>query len=99
MSIDAHGMSRLACVFKWSIGFCSSFRPLIHILAGLKVCIQQITPAQAGSTSAARSVAVTSACVLTVGFQTMSRAISPEPFSESTIRRECSATCFRVSSP
>ena len=46
MSISAHGSSTLACVCRCNIGFCSAWRPLIHIFAGENVCIHVITPMQ-----------------------------------------------------
>jgi alpha-N-arabinofuranosidase len=46
MSISDQGMSRLNWVCRCTKGFCSTFRPAIHILAGENVCIQVISPTQ-----------------------------------------------------
>ena len=71
MSIDPQGMSRSYCVWKWHSGFESSHRPAIHILEGLKVCIQVMTPAQDGSALAARTRARMASGLFRTGFQTM----------------------------
>ena len=46
MSMSAHGISRLNCVWRCRNGFCRARRPRIHILAGEKVCIQVMRPTQ-----------------------------------------------------
>ena len=48
MSIVDQGRSRLNCVCRWTNGFCRAVSPAIHILAGEKVCIQQIRPDTVG---------------------------------------------------
>ncbi len=53
MSMVAHGSARLSWVCRCSSGLRSASRPVIHILAGENVCIQAITPRQAGSALAA----------------------------------------------
>ena len=57
MSMSAQGISRLYCVWRCRNGLSSASRPAIHILAGLNVCIQVISPTQAGSALAARTSA------------------------------------------
>ena len=54
MSMVDHGSSRLAWVCRCSIGLRSWSSPVIHILAGLNVCIQVITPTQLSSALASR---------------------------------------------
>ncbi len=49
MSISAHGSAWLAWVCRCSSGLRSWSRPVIHIFAGLKVCIQAMTPTQSSS--------------------------------------------------
>ncbi len=67
MSIPSSGMLRLNWVCRCSQGFLSAFSPPIHILEGEKVCIQVMTPAQAGSALAAIMVARISSGVVTMG--------------------------------
>ncbi len=57
MSISAHGSAWFAWVCRWSRGLRSASRPEIHIFAGLKVCIQAITPTHASVTLASSRVA------------------------------------------
>ena len=49
MSIEAQGSASLSWVCRCSSGLRSASSPVIHILAGEKVCIQAITPRQSGS--------------------------------------------------
>ena len=58
MSISPHGRSRLNCVCRWRRGLRSAWRPAIHILAGLKVCIHAITPTQSSAADAATQAAL-----------------------------------------
>ena len=53
MSISAHGSEMFAWVCRWRNGVFRASRPLIHILAGEKVCIHAISPMQSGSALAA----------------------------------------------
>ena len=56
MSISAQGNETFACVCRCSNGVFSASRPVIHILAGEKVCIQAISPMQSGSALAAMMI-------------------------------------------
>src|SRR5699024_12307664 len=56
MSIVDQGSSTFAWVCRCSSGVRRASRPWIHIFAGEKVCIQAMTPTQAGSAFAARAV-------------------------------------------
>ena len=49
MSMVDHGISAFAWVAKRSRGLFSASRPRIHIFAGLKVCIHEMTPSTASS--------------------------------------------------
>jgi hypothetical protein len=49
MSMDAQGRAAFSWVCRCSRGLRSASSPLIHILAGENVCIQAMTPTQAGS--------------------------------------------------
>ena len=53
MSMVDQGSDRCAWVCRCSNGLRSVSRPLIHILAGEKVCIHAITPMQSSSAFAA----------------------------------------------
>ena len=74
-------------------------RPAIHILAGEKVCIQQITPMQFGAALASRHTCKIDSGVVTTGLKTTRIGSRDEPLSPSTTRRLFSATCRSVSSP
>jgi len=67
MSMVAQGMSWLNWVWRWAIGFCRAFSPAIQFLAGEKVCIQVITPAQFGAALAARHTSWISSGVVSTG--------------------------------
>ncbi len=66
MSMVSQGISALYWVWKWSRGFCKSCRPLIHILAGEKVCIHVMIPTHFSSLLAAFITASTSFELLAV---------------------------------
>ena len=99
ISIVSYGISRLNCVWRWSNGFLSSFRPKIHDFAGEKVWHHVITPAQFSSVFASLNVFLITSFVIKVGFQMISYGRIPESFKAFTIIFECSATCARHSSP
>ncbi len=99
MSISPQGRSRLNWVCRWASGLSSRVSPAIHIFDGENVCIQVITPAHAGDALASRHTFKIASGSVSVGFATTRAAILPERSSESAITRECSATCFSVSSP
>ena len=92
MSISAHGSSTFACVCRCSSGLRSASRPAIHIFAGLKVCIQVMTPrtlSSAFASSIARRIEPES---LSTGFQTTRAGTSPEASSARATACDCSAT-------
>ena len=66
MSMSPHGISALYWVWKCRRGFSRDWRPLIHILAGEKVCIQVMTPTHFSSLFAAFMTASTSLLELAV---------------------------------
>src|SRR3954452_10169257 len=99
MSIVAHGRAASAWVCRCNSGLRSASRPVIHIFAGEKVCIQVITPRQFGSSLAspiARRIAPAS---VRTGFQTTRTGTFPAWSSVAATRWDCSATCWRGSSP
>ena len=95
MSICDQGSSRLNCVCRCASGFASWPRPFTHIFAGEKVCIQVITPTQAGAALASRQICVIASGPLSVGFHTT--RIGNTSSKCAAIWRECSATWFNVS--
>ena len=97
MSIVAQGMSRLCCVWRWQRGLASSSRPPIHILEGLKVCIQVTMPAQAGSALAARMRVTIASGPFSTGFQTRRQGRVASRAAAMDV--ESLSTCARVSSP
>src|SRR4030042_2559575 len=99
MSIVAQGMSRLNCVWRCTKGFCSAFKPAIHILAGLKVCIQVIKPTQSGATFALVQSSYIESGVVNVGLNTTLTGICLDCDKASAIFLESSATCLRVLGP
>src|SRR3954447_26749848 len=99
MSISDHGSDTLAWVCGCSNGFVSTSSPAIHILAGEKVCIQAMTPMQASEVPASRQSRRMASASVSTGFQTTRTGIVSCPSSSSAMRRDCSATCCRVSSP
>jgi hypothetical protein len=74
-------------------------RPEIHILAGENVCIQAITPMQAGSAVASRRTARIVSAVVTTGLDTMRTGMASASSSAHAISTECSPTARRASSP
>ena len=70
MSIVAHGRAASAWVCRCSSGLRSASRPEIHIFAGENVCIQVMTPRQAGSSFASPMARRIAAASLRTGFQT-----------------------------
>ena len=99
MSMSAHGISRLYWVWRCRNGFASSSSPAIHILAGLNVCIQVISPTQLGSRLAsAASRRMPSASVRT-GLTTTRTGIVGASSSAPAIWLACWATCSSVSGP
>ena len=88
MSIDDQGMSRLNWVCRWQSGFFSAVRPLIHIFAGLKVCIQATRPMQADAEFASSMTALISSGVFTTGLKTSLIGSPASAFSALTIARE-----------
>ncbi len=99
MSISPHGSSRLNCVCRWASGFWRRVSPPIHILAGEKVCIQVMTPAQSGAALAATHASWMASGPVRTGFHTSLAGSFPERSRDSKICCEFLATCFRVSSP
>ncbi|CAB4920545.1 unannotated protein [freshwater metagenome] len=99
MSIVAHGRAASAWVCRCSSGLRSASRPAIHILAGLKVCIQVMTPMQAALSLASPIARRIAAGSLSTGFQTIRTGTTAASSSVAATRWDCSATCCRVSSP
>ena len=99
MSMLAHGRSRENWVCRCTKGLLSCPRPPIHILLGLKVCIQRISPAHSGSALAARHRARISSGVVSTPFETTSSGMAALPCSAALIWAAWSATSFRVSGP
>ena len=99
MSMVAQGRSRLACVCRCSSGLRRASRPEIHILAGLKVCIQAITPTHESSALASIIVRRIASASLRTGLNTISNGIASEASSVRTISPDCSATWASTSSP
>jgi hypothetical protein len=97
-SISPQGSATLIWVCRWSSGLRSASRPVIHILAGLKVCIQAIAPITPSAALSSRAVRRIESASFSVGFQTTSTG-SPASPSMRTISRDCSATWRSVSSP
>ena len=79
MSMRSHGASRLNCVCRCRIGFCSARRPPIHIRDGENVCIHRITPAQPASPLAASSVARISSGVVSRPLNTTGSGTRADP--------------------
>ena len=92
-------MSRLNWVCRCSSGRRSSDRPPIHILAGEKVCIQVISPAQAGSALAARQRSRMASGPVSTGLKTTGRGSAGSAPSPPAIRRACAATRSSASGP
>src|SRR3954447_17738278 len=99
MSIVAHGRAASARVCRCSSGLRSASIPAIHIFAGEKVCIQVITPRQSGSSLASPIARRIAAASVSTGFQTTRAGTSAASSSAAATRWDCSATCWRVSSP
>ena len=74
-------------------------RPAIHILAGEKVCIQQISPTQFGAALASRQTCRIDSGVVTTGLNTTRTGSPAEALSSSTTRRLLAATCSRTCGP
>src|SRR3954453_3079994 len=99
MSIVAHGSAASAWVCRCSSGLRSASIPEIHIFAGEKVCIQVMTPRQAGSSLASPMARRIAPASLRSGFQTTRTGTPPAPSRAAAPRWDCSAPCCRVSSP
>ena len=98
MSISDHGRSRLCCVCRWSNGFWSAIRPGIHIRAGEKVCIQAMTPTQAGAAVASRQTDRIASDSVTTGLGTIRTGISLSS-RDRAISFAWAVTARRASSP
>jgi hypothetical protein len=99
MSMDDHGSDEPAWVCRCRNGLPSASSPLIHILAGEKVCIQAMTPMQASSARASRQVRRMASASFSTGLATTRTGTCSEPASRRTTSADCSATCRSVSSP
>ena len=84
---------------RCSSGFCSASRPLIHIFAGEKVCIQAMTPTQPGALFASRMTRWIDAESSSTGFHTTRTGSSGDAASFATMPWDWVATCSRVSGP
>src|SRR5580693_4206215 len=96
MSIEAQGMSRLYCGWRWAMGLLRVRRPLIHILDGENVWHQVMRPIQLGELWASRQSSDTASGVVSTGLNTALTGISLEPSRPVAISFESTATCFRV---
>ena len=68
---------------RWTNGFCKAVSPAIHILAGEKVCIHRIKPAQWAAALASRQTSRIDCGVVTIGLKitrTRQAAGGIEPF-------------------
>ncbi len=81
------------------MGLFRSCRPLIHILAGLNVCIQVMTPTQSSSHMTFFMSSTQIFEVSTVGRSSIRIVSESFSFRKSTIFLQSAATCFRHSSP
>ena len=73
--------------------------PAIHILAGLKVCIQAMTPMTLPAAFASSMTLLMLAESTSVGLQTTVTGMLVADCRPATTAWDCSATCRRVSSP
>ena len=92
-SMSAHGSATLACVCRWSSGLSSALSPAIHILAGLKVCIQAMTPITASLSFAASMTRRISSGWVSTGFHTILTGTAEAASSAPAICEDCQATC------
>ena len=99
MSISDHGSAWLACVCRWSSGLRSASRPVIHIFAGLNVCIHAITPTHRSSAVASSSARRIASASVSTGFVTTRAGRCGEASRAAAIRAEWSATWSRTSGP
>ncbi len=99
MSIEAHGSASCSWVCRCSNGLRSTSRPVIHILAGEKVCIQAITPRQSGSTLASCMTRRIAAASVSTGLPTSSADSPPAAVSMRWIAAVWSATWASVRGP
>ena len=72
---------------------------MIHIFAGLKVCIQAITPTQASSDSASSSARRIAALSVSTGLATTRTGTSDEASRTRTMSAELAATWSMTSGP
>ena len=86
MSISAHGSAWFACVCRWSSGLRSASRPVIHIFAGLNVCIHAITPTQRSSAVASSSARRIASASVSTGFVTTRTGRCGDASSAAAIR-------------
>src|SRR5699024_5544911 len=99
MSIVDQGSSTFAGVCRCSSGVRRASRPWIHICAGEKVVMQEMTPTQAGSAVAARADSRIPARSVSTGSPTISTGMSEAASSVSAMVRDCAATWSSVSGP
>ena len=96
-SMSDHGSTTFACVCRCSSGLVRALRPPIHIFAGLKVCIQAVTPMTLSSALASMSARRMPSASLSTGFHTSFTGTCGA--SSACTARLCSSTWRRVSSP
>ena len=99
MSMLDQGSDRLYWVCRCSTGRSRALSPAIHILAGEKVCIHTITPAQVSEELASRHSRRIDSASVSTGFHTIRSGISAASSRRSAICRDWWATCASVSSP
>ena len=98
-SMSAHGSSTLAWVCRCSRGLSSALSPAIHILAGLNVCIQAMTPITRSSLLAASMTRRISSGWVSTGFQATLTGTDDAASSAPAICADCPATWRSVSGP
>src|SRR3954447_10501288 len=99
MSISDHGRRSFAWVCRCSNGLRSTSIPLIHIFAGLKVCIHATTPMQLSSALASSISRRMAPASVSTGLATTGNGTTAESSSTSDTDRDWSATWRRTSSP
>src|SRR5215213_11436876 len=99
MSMSAQGSASLACVCRCRSGLWSTSRPVIHIFAGLNVCIHVTTPTQSSSALASSMTRRMAPASVSTGLATTGTGICSAPSRASEMTRDWSATWVSTSSP
>ena len=99
MSISAQGNAWLACVCRCSNGLRSWSSPVIHIFAGLNVCIHAITPTHASSAPASMRARRIASVSVSTGLATTRTGTSAEALKARTMSAVLAATWSITSGP